>query len=74
MNLDHMQEFQEREENDPEFAAHNAAVRQHRRLMDELERQERLAKDQDKKQEEYFQPVGMWVSWVLWHLCFGYIQ
>jgi hypothetical protein len=63
MNLDSMQEFQEREETDPEFAAHNAAVRQHRAMMAEIHEKERAEEEAKKPQvEETFQPFGMWVS------------
>lgn len=61
MNLDAMQELQEREENDPEFAAHNAAVRQHRRLMEQLREQERLENEAEKPQE-FFSPATLWVQ------------
>lgn len=61
MNLDSMQELQEREENDPEFAAHNAAVRQHKQLMDELREKERAQREAEKP-SEFFSPATLWVS------------
>ena len=58
MNLDNMQELQEREENDPEFAAHNAAVRRHQKLMAELREKER----KEREPQEFFTAGGLWVS------------
>lgn len=60
MNLDNMQELQEREENDPEFAAHNAAVRRHQQLMAELQAQEKRQRE-DEKRQEFFSPATLWV-------------
>ena len=60
MNLDNMQELQEREENDPEFAAHNAAVRRHKQLMEELREKEKREREGERPQE-FFAAGGLWV-------------